>query len=242
MTGRRIWMRRVATVGVALTVCGIAGVGSASASSTTTAAQDDLLGLNALVGGVTAALTGPQENSGGGGSAARPAGGSDPTSLTASEGTGLAGTVEKLPLLGPILAPAVADLGLGEIEKSAPAAPSVAKPEKFAPAPVKDNGKAERATTPVTKGQRSPAGSTWTAPRNAGTVENPSGGSGIGAVGGAAADVVRSVSAVLPETAAGKAGMGAAAVALIVLGGVAVAGAAGAAGAAGRRGLVGGAW
>jgi hypothetical protein len=243
MTGRRTWVRRVATVGVVLTVAGVAGAGSASASSSTAATQGDLLGLNALVGGVTAALTGSQATSGGDDSATRPAGKSISTTAAVTEGTGLAGTVEKLPLVGPLLGSVVADLGLGETEKPAPVvAPQPAKPAKpaVAPAPAKDKGTTDRAVTPVRKPQMSPTGSTWTAPR-VGTVDEPAS-SPLGGVAESAADVVRSVSALLPETTAGKAGVGAAAVALIVLGGVAVAGAAGAAGAAGRRGLVGGAW
>ena len=236
MTGRRTWMRRVATVGVVLTACGLAGAGSASASSGTAAPQGDLLGLNALVGGVTTALTGPQQETGG--AAARPAG-------EANTEDGLAGTVSKLPLLGPILGPIVGPVVaglplLGNADKPA-AAESPAQPEKpGAPAPAKDNGTVDRGKTPVAKPEMSPVGSTWTAPRNAGTVHESSEGSG--GVAGAAAEAIRSVSSLLPETAAGKVGMGAAAVGLIVLGGIAVAGAAGAAGAAGRRGLVGGAW
>lgn len=238
MTGHRTWMRRIVTVGAVLTVCSVAGAGSASASSPSTQ-QNDLLGLNALVGGVTAVLTGPQS-----GAAARPAGESTTTTKVTTDGTGLAGTVEKLPLVGPLLGSVVADLGLGDTEKPAPAVVAPEKPAKpaapAAPAPVKNDGKVDREKSPIAKPQMSPVGSTWTAPR-VGTVDEPAGGP-LGGVAESAAEVVRSVSALLPETTAGKAGVGAAAVGLIVLGGIAVAGAAGAAGAAGRRGLVGGAW
>ncbi len=239
MTGHRARIRRIATVGAVLAVCTGAGAASASASSSQ-AQQNDLLGLGALLGGVTETLIGPPAAS-----AEKPAKATKPAVEVRTESTSLAGTISKLPLLGSILAPVVAELPLlGDTDKPAPAVVAPAKPSKPAPAaPVKNAGKAESVQKPViSKPEMSPVGSTWTAPRNAGTVNEPTGGSGGGGVTGAAADVVRSVSALLPETAAGKAGMGAAALALIVLGGVAVAGAAGAAGAAGRRSLIGGAW
>lgn len=238
MTGHRTWMRRVAAVGVVLTACSVTGAASASASSSQ-AAQDDLLGLNRLVGGVTAALTGPQEE-------ASAAGQTQSAAPAARTDEGLSGTVEELPLLGPVLAPVVEELPLLG-SSDAPAAPAIpapvarANPAPTKPAPLENAGKADSAQRPISRPEMSPVGSTWTAPRNVGTSREPSPASG-GGVSGAAADVVRSVSALLPESATGKAGVGAAAVALIVLGGVAVAGAAGAAGAAGRRQLVGGAW
>lgn len=242
MTGHKTWMRRVATVGVLLVVASAAGAASASAASDSQAPKNDLLGLNALVSGVTDTLTKTPEGEPAllGGVTAAPTGSQQgaatrPAAVHTDES--LSGTVKKLPLLGGLLGGVVDGLGLGSADEPAPAAP--ATPVKPA-APVKNSGKAESSNKPSMGPQMSPVGSTWTAPRNAGTVE-PAGGPGRG-VAGTAVDVVRSLSSVLPETAAGKAGVGAAAVALIVLGGVAVAGAAGAAGAAGRRQLVGGAW
>lgn len=230
MTGQKTWMRRVAAVGVLLVVASAVGAASASAASDSQAPKNDLLGLNALVSGVTDTLTKTPEGK--------------PQLLGGVADGGLEGTVKKLPLLGGLLGGVVDGLGLGSADEPAPAAKPAA-PAKPAVVPVKGSGKAESSNRPSMGPQMSPVGSTWTAPRNAGTVEpaGPKGMDGVGrGVAGTAVDIVRSLSSALPDTAAGKAGVGAAAVALIVLGGVAVAGAAGAAGAAGRRQLVGGAW
>ncbi|MGQ0464403.1 MAG: hypothetical protein ACT4QG_03680 [Sporichthyaceae bacterium] len=237
-------MRRVATVGVLLVVASAAGAATAAASETQ-APKNDLLGLNALVSGVTDTLTKTPEGEQqllGGVTAALAGSQQGAAARSASADGGLDGTVEKLPLLGGLLGGLVDGLGLGSDEEPAAVAKPVA-PAK--PAPAKAGVLAESVKKPVAGPEMSPDGSTWTMPRNAGTVE-PAGGPDRGFLdgggAGTAVDVVRSLSSVLPETAAGKAGVGAAAVALIVLGGVAVAGAAGAAGAAGRRQLVGGAW
>jgi hypothetical protein len=154
------------------------------------------------------------------------------------ESSGLAKVIRDLPLLGPALGGVVDSLPL--LGSGAPAAGSTGSGSPPAkPAPATSNG--HHTSTDTTKASRT--GSTWTAPMPPGLMDTSvSGGSSHHSAVGDASATVQRVASLLPESAAGKAGLGAAALALIVLGGVAVTGAAGAAGAAGRREFIGGAW
>jgi hypothetical protein len=229
---------RAAVVVTTIALCGVAGAGSASAATEPAAAPQsaDLLNLAPLVSGLTdglAGVTGGLTDTLGLTKTTAPVGAD-----AVDESSGLVKVVRDLPLLGPALGGVVDSLPL--LGSGAPAAGSTGSGSSPAkPAPATSNGH-HRTTSTVSR-----TGSTWTAPTQPGLLDSGggvSGGSshhhGVGDAGAA----VRNVASLLPESAAGKAGLGAAALALIVLGGVAVTGAAGAAGAAGRREFIGGAW
>jgi hypothetical protein len=151
------------------------------------------------------------------------------------ESLSLAKVVRGLPLLGPALGGVVDSLPL--LGSGAPAAGSTGSGSPPAdPAPATSNGH-HKGTKVATR-----TGSTWTAPKPPGLLDTSAGGGSHHHGVGDATATVRNVASLLPQSTAGKAGLGAAALALIVLGGVAVTGAAGAAGAAGRREYIGGAW
>jgi len=231
--------RRAAVVVTTIALCGVAGVGTASAATEPAAAPQsgDLLNLAPLVSGLTESLadvTGGLTDTLGLQKTTAPVGAD-----AVDESSGLVKVVRDLPLLGPALGGVVDSLPL--LGSGAPAAGSTGSGSSPAvPAPATSNGH-HKGTKTVSR-----TGSTWTAPTPPGLMNTASGSGstshhhGVG-VGDAAA-AVRNVASLLPESAAGKAGLGAAALALIVLGGVAVTGAAGAAGAAGRREYIGGAW
>jgi len=210
--------RRLLIVSTAVTVCGVMGAGSAAAA--TTSDSDDLLGLGGLLNSLALPVTQTLQP------ALAPH--SDNSSPT------LGSTLESLPVLGPVVTPVVKALPL--LTATTP------KSSSTAPATPSGGTTTHRTTTTKPAGQ---IGSTWTAPRtmtpDPAPVVNPtplSSGPGESAV----QKVQNVVNSLLPTTTAGKAELGAAAVALIILGGVAVAGAAGAAGATGRRQFVGGPW
>jgi hypothetical protein len=219
-----------------IALCGVAGAGSASAATTEPAAAPqsaDLLNLGPLLAGVTDGLT---EVTGGltdtlGLKKTTASVGAD----AGDESPSLGKVIRDLPLLGPALGGVVDSLPL--LGAGAPAAGSTSSGSSPAePAPTTSNG--HHSTTTVSR-----TGSTWTAPMLPGlTGSGVSGGSSHHHGLGDAAATVRNMASLLPESAAAKAGLGAAALAFIVLGGVAVTGAAGAAGAAGRRDFIGGAW
>jgi hypothetical protein len=225
---RRVAIRpsRAAIVVASVALCGVAGAGSASAATMPAAEpQTDVLGLGQLLGGLTDGLT---DTLGLGATAPVGADAGD-------ESPSLAKIISGLPLLGPTLGGVVDSLPL--LGSGAPAAgPTGSGSPPAKPGPATSSGH-HSSTSTVTRN-----GSTWTAPKPPGLMDtSSSGGSSHHGMDGAAA-TVRNVASLLPQTTAGKAGLGAAALALIVLGGVAVTGAAGAAGAAGRREFIGGAW
>jgi hypothetical protein len=218
-----------------IALCGIAGAGSASAATEPAAVpqSSDLLNLGPLLSGLTDGLT--DVTSGltdtlGLKKTTAPVGAD-----AVDESSGLVKVVRDLPLLGPALGGVVDSLPL--LGSGAPAAGSTGSGSSPAkPATATSNGH-HHGTKTVSR-----TGSTWTAPMPPALQDSGSGGSSHHSSIGGAAATVRNVASMLPEGAAAKAGLGAAALALIVLGGVAVTGAAGAAGAAGRREFIGGAW
>jgi hypothetical protein len=221
---RRVAIRpgRAAIVVASVALCGVAGAGSASAATVPTSEpQADVLNLGRLLDGLTDTLEL-------GTTAPAPADAGD-------ESPSLAKIVSGLPLLGPTLGGVVDSLPL--LGSGAPAAGSTGSGSPPGKPGATSSGHHDSTRTVAR------TGSTWTAPKPPGLMNVPSsdGSSHHSEMGGAAA-AVRNVASLLPQSTAGKAGLGAAAMALIVLGGVAVTGAAGAAGAAGRREFIGGAW
>ncbi|HEX3610258.1 MAG TPA: hypothetical protein VHU88_01085, partial [Sporichthyaceae bacterium] len=141
----------------------------------------------------------------------------------------LGSVLESLPVLGPVVTPLVEDLPI--LGGKATPAVSPSTPTSTAPTPTAP------ATVHMTTPQVAVPGSTWTkrsTPSDPGTI-SPSHNNDPGD------QPSLNPFTYVPHISA-KAEVGAAAVALIILGGVAVAGAAGAAGAAGRRQFVGGPW
>jgi hypothetical protein len=192
----------------------VCGALGAGPAAAATTEPTDLLGLGQLLNSLKQ----------------QPAATTNSTTQSPTLGSALGTTLTDLPVLGPVVTPVVKAL-----------------PILNSPTPAKHTAPAA-ATTPTpdtakrtTVQPAAPTGSTWTAPRTATTdpapVIPPSHGSGIDP-----AQIVPKLMSLLPTAAASKAEVGAAAVALIILGGVAVAGAAGAAGAAGRRQFIGGPW
>ncbi|HEX3827885.1 MAG TPA: hypothetical protein VHV82_11500 [Sporichthyaceae bacterium] len=212
--------RRLLIVSTAVTVCGVLGAGSAAAA--TTSDSEDLLGLGGLLNSLTLPVTQTLQP------ALAP--NSDNSSPT------LGSTLESLPVLGPVVTPLVKALPLLTAQAPTKSSSTPAKPL------TTGGGTTTHRTTTA---QPTDMGSTWTAPRivtpDPAPVITPS---QISSDPGdsPAQQVQNMVKNLLPTTAAGKAELGAAAIALIILGGVAVAGAAGAAGATGRRQFVGGPW
>jgi hypothetical protein len=219
-----------------IALCGIAGAGSASAATEPAAVPQstDLLNLGPLLSGLTDGLTdvtGGLTGTLGLKKTTAPVGAD-----AGDESSGLVKVVRGLPLLGPALGGVVDSLPLlGSGAPTAGSTGSGSSPAK--PATTTSNGH-HTGTTTVSR-----TGSTWTAPMPPGLMDT-SGSSDSSHHSGLenAAARVQNMASLLPQSAAGKAGLGAAALALIVLGGVAVTGAAGAAGAAGRREFIGGAW
>jgi hypothetical protein len=213
---------RAAVVIASVAVFGVAGAGSASAATVPAAEpQAGVLGLGQLLDGLTDTL-------GLGTTAPAPADAGD-------ESPSLAQIVSGLPVLGPTLGGVVDSLPL--LGSGAPAAGSTGSGSSPGKPGATSSGH-HKSTGTVARN-----GSTWTAPKPPGLLNTPStDDSSHSSGGGGASAAVRNVASLLPQSTAGKAGLGAAALALIVLGGVAVTGAAGAAGAAGRREFIGGAW
>jgi hypothetical protein len=212
--------RRLLIVSTAVTVCGVLGAGSAAAA--TTSDSEDLLGLGGLLNSLTLPVTQTLQP------ALAP--NSDNSSPT------LGSTLESLPVLGPVVTPLVKALPL--LTAQAPTKSS------STPARVPTTSGTSTMQRAMSTKPASQTGSTWTAPRIVTpdpappvTNSDPGGGGGI-----SLPSLPGGLKSFLPNTAAGKAELGAAAIALIILGGVAVAGAAGAAGATGRRQFVGGPW
>jgi hypothetical protein len=236
--------RRVLIVCAATAACGMTiGVGPASAASAAPTNNGGLLGLGTLVNGLTtgvsntlstalapAAATAQQSTT----PASTAATSSDSSSKSSGSSTvtasaaplSLGSVLESLPVLGPVLTPLVEDvpiLGGKATPAISPSTPSGSTP-------------AAPATVHMTTPQADPKGSTWTRSTPAKTTPVvPSSGSGD-------ENPVSPLQGLINTVTSGKAEVGAAAVALIILGGVAVAGAAGAAGATGRRQFVGGPW
>jgi hypothetical protein len=216
--------RRLLIVCTAVGVCGVLGAGPAAAA--TTSDSDDLLGLGGLLNSLTAPVT----------QTLAPA-------LVANSATAptptLGSTLEDLPVLGPVVTPVVKALPLLSATTPTRSSSTPVKP------PTTSGGTTTHRVTTTTPA--SPiTGSTWTAPRTAtadpAPLQNTDNGGGNGGGSSILPSLPGGLTSLLPTTPAGKAELGAAAVALIVLGGVAVAGAAGAAGATGRRQFVGGPW
>ena len=246
--------RRVLIVCAATAACGAIGAVPASAASTD---SEGLLGLNHLVNGLTNTLApalGAQPTTGatvqshvvpasGGGSgtaqASTGASSSDTTITASAAPKSLGSVLEGLPILGPVVTPLVEDVPI--LGGKSSSAPTSSDPTSSNPTSTGSSPGIMHLTTP----QDSAKGSTWTysntatgaapvvkAPGN--TSDNGNGYPGLPSL--------PDPSKIFPALVAAKAEVGAAAVALIILGGVAVAGAAGAAGAAGRRQFVGGPW
>jgi hypothetical protein len=241
--------RRVLIVCAATAACGMTiGVGPASAASTAPTTNGGLLGLGTLVNGLTtgvsntlsdalapAAATTHSSPATAQQSTSTPAQSSDSSSKSSGADTvtasaaplSLGSVLESLPVLGPVVTPLVEDLPI----LGGKATPAVSPSTPTSTAPV--SATVHSVTTP----QADPRGSTWTYSTPAKTTP---------VVPAPGSDDPNPVSPILHgfinNLTSGKAEVGAAAVALIILGGVAVAGAAGAAGAAGRRQFVGGPW
>jgi hypothetical protein len=207
--------RRMLIVCTATTACGALGAGPAAAASTN---STDLLGLGKLLGSLT-----------------------QPSPVATNSTTpppNLGSTLSGLPVLGPVITPVITP-----VVKALPllGSPAPAKPATVPTTPKTTPDTSERTATVQ---PAAPSGSTWTAPRTMTVDPAPVAqhSDHSDPVANAGQAIKSALSHVLPATAAGKAELGAAAVALIILGGVAVAGAAGAAGAAGRRQFIGGPW
>jgi hypothetical protein len=242
--------RRVLIVCAATAACGMTiGVGPASAASTAPTTNGGLLGLGTLVSGLTTGVSNTLSDAlaptvatthsspaTAQQSASTPAQPSDSSSKSSGADTvtasaaplSLGSVLESLPVLGPVVTPLVEDLPI----LGGKATPAISPSTPTSTAPV--SATVHSVTTP----QADPKGSTWTYSTPAKTtpvVPSPGGGGDPNPGSPILHGLINSL-------ASGKAEVGAAAVALIILGGVAVAGAAGAAGAAGRRQFVGGPW
>jgi hypothetical protein len=244
--------RRVLIVCAATAACGMTiGVGPASAASTAPTTNGGLLGLGTLVSGLTTGVSNTLSDAlaptvatthsspaTAQQSASTPAQPSDSSSKSSGADTvtasaaplSLGSVLESLPVLGPVVTPLVEDLPI--LGGKATPAISPSTPTSTSTAPV--SAIVHSATTP----QAGALGSTWTrsTPADTAPVVQPH------TSGSNDSPITRLPGDILSGLKSGKAEVGAAAVALIILGGVAVAGAAGAAGAAGRRQFVGGPW
>lgn len=228
--------RRVLIVCAAVVMCGALGAGPAAAASTPSSPSTpeaksdpagDLLGLGALLGATNLVA-------------------SDQPAVQPVTGSlaGVTNALRGLPVLGPVVGGVADDtlplLGVG----------TSGKPVTAAPAPVSGAGAAAAGVVPkaavgplASVASVARPGSTWTAPHTAGSGDSaPVKSAPHETVISAARHIAANVASMVPSTASGRAEMGAAAVALIVLGGVAIAGAAGAAGFVSRRQIVGGPW
>jgi hypothetical protein len=241
--------RRVLIVCAATAACGMTiGVGPASAASTAPTNNGGLLGLGTLVDGLTTGVSNTLSDALAPATAtthaspataqqstSTPAQSSDSSSKSSGADTvtasaaplSLGSVLESLPVLGPVVTPLVEDLPI----LGGKATPAVSPSPPTSTAPVS-------AIVHMSTPQAAAPGSTWTrsTPSVPAAIPPSKYNDNRGGLPGAL-----NPSHYLPSLS-GKAEVGAAAVALIILGGVAVAGAAGAAGAAGRRQFVGGPW